>query len=141
MKSIVLGLMLAAVAAFGDLSFAATKQVQDNYQFTYSITDEHGDHVSGQTVTLKIKKVSNGYFFDFADSSFKNSGWTQQSANLTEDSTHGYYYYTFNPPASETTEDSYQFVIDNASLTYGDHQSFIVDYLPDYETLIRRHGR
>lgn len=102
--------------------------IQDNFQFVYQIVDLSGDHVTGQTVTLKIKKVSNGYWYDFNDDSFKESGWTSKSTNLTEDSTEGYYYYTFNPPAGETSAEQYLFVIDNSDATYGDHQSQNVAY-------------
>lgn len=107
---------------------AATLTVQDNYKFIYTVADTSGDHVTGQTVTLKIMRGSDGQFFDFSDSAFKASGWTAKTANLTEDTTDGYYYYLYNPPASETGADQYVFIVDNADATYGDHQSETVSY-------------
>jgi len=117
------GLILAHSSAYGSV-----RNVQDNHTVTYNVIDSNGDHVTGQTVVLKIQKVSNGYWFDFNDSSFKASGWTSKSTNLSEDSTEGFYYYLFNPPASETAADQYRFCVDNASGTYGDHQCETVDY-------------
>lgn len=117
-------LILSATASFG----FAVRNIQDNHQFLYQVLDAAGDHVTGQTVTLKIKRVSDGYWYDFSDSTFKNTGWTNKSTNLTEDSTEGFYYYLFNPPASETAAEQYQFLVDNASATYGDHQSELVSY-------------
>jgi hypothetical protein len=107
---------------------AVTLNVQDNYQFVYTVANSTGSYVSGQTVSLKIKKASTGYWYDFSDSTFKASGWTNKTTNLTEDSTNEYYYYTFNPPASETAAEQYLFVIDNVSATYGDHQTETVSY-------------
>lgn len=109
-------------------SFASVRNVQDNYQVVYNVIDENGDHVGSETITLKIKRVSDGFWFDFNDSTFKSSAWTSKSTNLTEDATEGFYHYTYDPPASETGAEQYQFLLDNASVTYGDHQSFTVSY-------------
>lgn len=117
------GLILANGAIF-----AAVRNVQDNHTVTYNVIDSNGDHVSGQTVALKIQKVSNGYWYDFNDSTFKASGWTAKSTNLSEDSTEGFYYYLFNPPASEAGAEQYRFCVDNGSATYGDHQCETIDY-------------
>jgi len=109
-------------------SFASVRNVQDNHKFVYQIIDDNGNHVSSETATLKIQKVSNSQWFDFNDSSFKGSGWTNKTTNLTEDATDEFYHYTFNPPAGETSSEQYLFVVDNASATYGDHQSELVSY-------------
>ncbi len=104
------------------------RNIQDNYQLIYHIIDEDGNHVGSQTVSLKIKRISDGDWFDFNDSTFKDSGWGSKSTNLSEDTTEGYYYYTFNPPASETSSEEYLFLVDNSDSTYGDHQSLVVCY-------------
>lgn len=121
--TVLIGLILAHAAAYGSV-----RNVQDNHTVTYNVIDSNGDHVTGQTVALKIQKVSSGHWFDFNDSTFKGSGWTSKSTNLSEDSTEGFYYYLFNPPASESSADQYRFCVDNASVTYGDHQCEIVSY-------------
>ena len=107
---------------------AAIRNIQDNHRLIYNIVDLDGNHVSGETATLQIQKVSNGYWYDFSDDAFKASGWTSKTVNLTEDSTNGLYYYTFNPPSGETTAEEYIFLVDNASVTYGDHQSETAHY-------------
>jgi len=107
---------------------AAIRNIQDNHRLVYNIVDLDGDHVSGETVTLQIQKASNGYWYDFNDDTFKASGWTSKTVNLTEDSTNGLYYYTFNPPSGETTAEEYVFLVDNVSATYGDHQSETAHY-------------
>lgn len=125
MRGFWIGVLIWLMAA---PAFAGDRNIQDNNMVAYNVIDANGDHVSGQTVTLKIKKISNGYWFDFSDSTFKVSGWTSKSVNMSEDSTEGYYYYLFNPPASETAAEQYQFCVDNASGTYGDHQCEVISY-------------
>lgn len=128
-KKIFLASILAGIVLFPQPLFAETRNIGENYQHIYHIIDVSGNHVTGQTVTLQIKKVSNGYWLDFNDSTFKNTGWSNKTTNLSEDATNGFYYFTFTPPASETAADQYQFLIDNASADYGDHQSETVQYL------------
>jgi len=125
MKKILLIILILGIA-FN--AYGSVRNIQDNYEVTYNIIDSNGNHITGETVTVKIKKSSNGYWYDFDDNTFKNSGWTTKSTNLNEDETEGFYYYLFNPPASETSAEEYVFVVDNASATYGDHQSDIVCY-------------
>lgn len=107
---------------------ALVRNIQDNYKFTYSIIDTAGDHVTGQSPTVQIQRASDGFWFDFNDSTFKNSAWTNKTTTLTEDSTNGFYYYTYNPPAGETGAEQYVFVVDNGDSTYGDRQTLAVDY-------------
>jgi hypothetical protein len=57
---------------------AMVRNIQDNYQLVYNVLDESGDHVTGQTVTLKIKRISDGYWLDFNDDTFKVAGWTSK---------------------------------------------------------------
>jgi len=127
MKRLVI--FILAILLFSPITQAeVVRNIQDNHQVIYHIIDTSGNHVSGQTVTLKIKRISDGYWYDFNDDTFKNSGWTSKSTNLSEDATEGYYYYTFDPPASETSAEQYLFLVDNSDATYGDHQSKVVCY-------------
>jgi len=138
--------------------FAHVRNVQDNFDLVYHVLDLSGRHVSGQVVTLKIKKTSTGEWFDFGDDTFKSSGWMSKTITLAEDGIDGFYFYTFDPPATETHAEQYQFLVDNQSSTYGDHRSLTVTYEDfqsimdavdgdkegtDYtgiERMIRRHG-
>lgn len=126
---------LIATGAGGPSAMAVIRNIQDNHQLIYNVIDSSGDHVTGETVTLKIKRMSDGDWFDFNDSTFKVGSWTSKSTNLTEDSAEGYYYYTFNPPASETGAEEYLFCYDNASATYGDHQCEQIAYQAIGDTL------
>ena len=119
---------LFAILLFAGSAFADVRNVQDNYKFVYSVIDTAGDPVGSQTVNLSIQRASDAYYLDFADTTFKASGWSNKTTALTEDSTNGLYSYTFNPPASETGPEEYIFTVDNASATYGDHQSMTVCY-------------
>lgn len=107
---------------------ADLQNLLDPYKLVYDVIDSNGAHVSGQTITLSIEKSSNQYFYDFADSTFKASGWTNKTTTLTEDSTNGLYYYSFQPPASETSANQYIFIVNNSDATYADHQQQIVSY-------------
>jgi len=121
-------LSLLIIIGLAANSHALVRNIQDDHKVVYHVIDSSGDHVGSQTVTLKIQRVSDGAWFDFNDSSFKTSAWTSKSTNLTEDSTEGFYHYTFNPPAGETSAEQYVFLVDNADATYGDHQSEVVSY-------------
>lgn len=104
------------------------RNIQDNYELIYHINDTTGTPVTGQTVTLTIKKISNGYYYDFSDDTFKASGWSAQTTTLSEEATGKYYYYDFNPPASETAAEQYVFTVSNADETYKDNRSEVVSY-------------
>lgn len=114
------------------------KQVGEIYQQTYQILDTAGAPVTGQTVTVKIKKQSNGQYFDFSDSTFKASGWTSLTANMSYDSTGEFYFYTWTPPASETSSNQYVFTVANSNATYKDNQQESV-YYQQTDKLVKIH--
>lgn len=107
---------------------ASVRNVGDAHLLVYNVIDASGNHVTGETVTLKVRRASDGHWFDFNDSTFKASGWTSKSANLSEDATEGFYYYLWTPPGSETAANQYSLCLDNASATWGDHQCVTVSY-------------
>ena len=127
LKKIFIVVILAMLVLNGAMA-ASVRNIQDNYRFTYTLIDENGDPVTGQTVALRIQKVSNGQWYDFNDNTFKASGWTSPTVNLSYDATGAYYFYLYDPPASETAAEQYILVIDNASVDYGDHQNEVVCY-------------
>ncbi len=116
------------ILAFTYNAYGNVRNIQDNHQVIYHIIDGDGNHVGSETVALSIMKVSNNQWYDFNDSSFKASGWTSKTTNLSEDSVNEFYYYSYNPPVSETAVEEYVFLIDNASAIYGDHQSEMASY-------------
>ena len=132
MKKLIL--ILATILLIGSTARANVRNLGDVYQAIYTVTSSTGAHVTGQTVALKIKKASNGYWYDWSDSTFKASGWTNKTRTLTEDATNGYYYYSWTPPVAETASEEYVFVYTNTDATYGDNSSEVVTY----QTLIAK---
>lgn len=63
---------------------------------TTALTDEYawyaGTGDTGASPTFRIRRVSDGYFFDFHDNTFRNSGWTTVAATMIEISSHLYTY-------------------------------------------------
>lgn len=61
--------------------------------------DENGATVTGASPVITIRRLSDDYFFDFNDSTFKASGWTTREGTMIEvDATNdaGVYSYDFN---------------------------------------------
>jgi len=63
-------------------------------------------NVSGSTVSLKFLRLSDGFWYDFNDSTFKDSAWVADSANMTQDSNNVWTYDWTTP----RDEDKYQIV-------------------------------
>jgi len=104
------------------------RNIGDAFTAVYTCLNSSGSPVTGQSITLKIEKASNGDFFDFNDSTFKNGSWTNKSVTLSEDATEHKYFYLWTPPGTETSPEQYLFIYDNANTTYLDHQVKSVQY-------------
>jgi hypothetical protein len=71
-------------------------------------------------VLLAIRRISDGFFYDFNDDTFKSTGWTTRQQVMTEtDSTNdqGVYHYNFDTSAitNAAADDTYQLRVDCAS--------------------------
>lgn len=122
--------LLTILFLLGAVGYTQTKNLHEPYQLIYTVIDINGNPVPGQTVTLKINKVSNNAYFDFTSHLFSTYTWTQLSTNLIEDTTRQVYFYTFVPSTStENTPDQYLFIIDNSTPSFKDHDIVSVDYL------------
>lgn len=123
-------LLAVIVCALFPLTLSAdVRNVGDAAQVQYVVLDTAGDYVTGQSVNIKIKRVSDGLWYDFSDGSFKASGWTVKTSTLTEDATNEHYYYTFTPPLADTTADQYIAYLTNATSGYEDAQAVTLDYV------------
>jgi len=74
------------------------------------------------TVVLAIQRVSDGFWYDFNDDTFKASGWTTRQATMSEVSSSlapGEYYYDWDTSAivSPTADDTYMIRIDETGGT------------------------
>jgi len=78
-------------------------------QIELLLTDYDNTPISGATINVKIRRISDDYFYDWDDSTFKNSGWTTIAQAMTEvDSTNdiGKYKMTFD--TSGFDDDTYE---------------------------------
>ena len=127
---IIVSLFIAGCAWLAGPAEAATRYVGENYTLIYTIQDTAGDHVTGESPTVLVRRNSDGFVYDWSDNTFKNSGWTNKTTALTEQATDGLYYKTWTPPGSETATDTYMFLVDNANTNgHGDHQAELVSYV------------
>ncbi len=72
------------------------------------------------TVLLSIRRVSDGFWYDFDDDTFKTSGWTTRQQAMTEtDSTNdqGQYHYDFNTSSitNASVDDTYMIRVDQVA--------------------------
>jgi len=102
--------------------------IGQNHFICLAITDSSGAHVTGESPTVSVRKASNGYWYDFNDSTFKNTGWTTKAQTLTEDATNEIYYLVWTPPSSETGEEEYTFKVKNTG-TYAAIQTETIEYV------------
>lgn len=49
-----------------------------------SLTVSQNGGVPGLSPTVELKRASDGFFLDFADNNFKNSGWTTKLATMAD---------------------------------------------------------
>jgi len=63
---------------------------------------ENGLPVSGLTVNVQLRDTKTGNYLDFADNTWKSSGWTQKQAQLS-DLGDGSYQYDWNSALSVTS--------------------------------------
>ena len=61
-----------------------------------------GLYQTGQQVDLKIMRVSDGFWLDFSDGLFKNSGWVTDSDSMTQDDNLLWHYSWITPKATDT---------------------------------------
>lgn len=74
--------------------------------------------LAGKTdILLSIRRVSDDYFYDFNDDTFKNSGWTTKQQQMTETSSvnaSGNYHYNFDTSdiVNIVDDDTYEIRVD-----------------------------
>ena len=88
----------------------------------YVITDTSGNPVSGINNTIMLQRVSDDRIYDFADSTFKSSGWTTNNPSMTYESTMGYYYTDITMNDGTLATSDFIMCVQNDDLTYNDQQ-------------------
>ena len=98
------------------------------HRVVYVVSDSSGNPVSGQTLRLKVQRVSDDAVFDFSDQSFKFSGWTSKTQTMAYNSEGEYYSYTFTQDAARFNSGDYVCIVSNDDATYGDQQAEVVAF-------------
>jgi hypothetical protein len=79
--------------------------------------DSNGSSITGLSdVLLSIRRISDGYWLDFDDNTFKNSGWTTRQQAMTEiDAANDAGKYKYDFDTSGYADDTYQMRAESAS--------------------------
>ena len=115
---LLIGLLLTTTLSYaGDFHAADEK-----HKVTYVITDATGNPVSGQSVGLAIESM-DGAYYDFADGSWKNSGWTTRTALMSYNTTDGFYWRVVSIDTGGILSADLCAIVSNDDATYGDTQT------------------
>ncbi len=96
-----------------------TTRIQNSQteQIRVTALDIEAAYITGLTdVLLEIRRESDGYYLDFNDSTFKNSGWTtrqEQMAELDVTNSPGTYFYNFD--TTGFSDDNYYIRVTSAT--------------------------
>lgn len=116
----------------------ADQERGDSYRVVYTILDGNGNPVTGQTVSLKVQRVSDDAVLDFSDNRFKFSGWTTKLATMSYQTEGEYYTRTISPDSATNTQTAYVLIVSNDDSTYADQQAELVNF-GKTDDLIRIH--
>jgi len=97
---------------------------ETSYRIKFTL-DLNGVPISGESANTKvgIMEGSTHQWFDFADKTFKESGWTESyslAAESTINSDFPYYYIDWVLPSTETSEETYTLAV----RTTGNHKIY-----------------
>lgn len=98
------------------------------HRVVYTIVDSNGKPVAGQTVNLALERSKDGYFYDFNDSTFKNSGWTSRVVAMSYDTVGEHYYRVISIDNGGIVSGDYAAIVSNDNATYSDHQTECVEF-------------
>jgi hypothetical protein len=123
---------MARVIAFLCLFLVSTPVFAGDYHqrgqrhaFTYTITTNSGDPVSGEQPRMSLKRVSDGKFLDFNDNTFKNpTTATTLFAPMGYDQTGGFYQRIITIDSTILVSGDYIITVSNdSSSDYSDVQA------------------
>lgn len=122
-------LLLLALLLISTVAVASDYHQSDStHRIAYVVTDFSGNPVTGQTVRVGIQRASDGYFYDFNDSTFKASGWTTRLSTLTYETTGEYYYKNITIDNGGIVSGDYVCIVSNDDATYGDQQAEVINF-------------
>jgi len=97
------------------------------HQIIYTIVDSSGNHVTGETVRLTVRSHDSVNYY-----SWTNATWgafsPDSQVTINEDSSGGFYHYTFTADAARLVSGDYVFIISNESASFADLQAETVHF-------------
>lgn len=114
-----------------------THQRGQTHHVVYIITDTDGNPVTGQTVRMKVKRLSDDRTYDFSNGTWSTSP-TTSLATVPYNAQAEYYIRSFTMDTAVLVSGDYAFIISNDDATYGDQQVEVVS-VGDTNDLIRIH--
>lgn len=121
-RSLVFSLVLSLFVA-NHCQASDYHQDGQGHAVTYTVVDTSGNPVSGQTVRLTLKRISDEAYLDFDDNTFKFSAWTSQQATMSYDSRGGFYFRVISvDTGNPIISGDYAAIVSNEDATYADHQ-------------------
>jgi len=107
-----------------------------------TINQEGIGGITGKSPTVAIRQISTGYYLDWADDTFKVSGWTTKYAVLSE-LERGHYQRLLDITAISSSANSVLaaefYVDDGAGVSGVDHDLLIITDDTDNISLLRKH--
>ena len=85
-----------------------TTRIQNSQseQVELLLTDYDNAPITGASVSIRIRRISDDYFYDWDDSTFKASGWTTIADTMSEvDATNDYGFSLININRLQDAED------------------------------------
>lgn len=98
------------------------------------VFDANGDGVPSLSPLVSIRRTSDDMYLDFADNTFKSSGWTTRLATMTEVNAslaEGCYKYAWNSSLSVLIDGEYSAEYDSTLSGYGKDADFVSFMLSD----------
>lgn len=120
--------LLFAIALFVKNAWASDYHQNDQTHRAVYVVSNGSIPVTGQTIRLAVQKVSDSKFLDFADGTFKSSGWTTRMATMSYDTAGQYYGYDIQINAGNIISGDYICIFSNDDAVYGDLQAEVVSF-------------
>ena len=121
MKKIILSLfiLISTTCFAGDYH-----QDTQGHTVIYTITDSDGNPVSGQTPRVAVKRMTDGLFLDWSDSTFKSSNSAiTLFQTMTFEQAGGFYYRIVSMDNSALISMDVITIVSNDDAVYGDTQA------------------
>src|SRR3990167_6421345 len=106
-----------------------THQSDSTHSVVYTVADDEGNHVTGQTIRLTLYNPKSNQYYDFSDNTFKSlSSVTTLHRSLNENATSGIYFTTITIDNATRVSADVVVTVSNDSSAYGDLQSESVSF-------------